>query len=164
MPLLKLIHVLSLFIWLGSLLTLGRLFLKIKKEQNQLQYELLQIIKKSYFTYELPALIVALLSGLWLIKMAVFGPKLGWFHSKLMFAFFLVLIDLTFLRSIIRANEDLSFIQKKSKFKLLHIATYISLIGVLFSIYFLRNKENEIIERVTKNLNKQENQALYQKP
>lgn len=160
MPILKLIHVLFLFIWIGSLLTLSRFIGYIPKEEEAVQRRLIAISKRMYHFIELPSMIIAIISGLYLIKFASFGPKLGWFHSKLTFAILLIASDLLLGKMIRNLTKTLALDGKTLKYKLLHAFSALMLIGVLSSIYLMRNKENEITERVLTRLKTNESIIL----
>lgn len=157
MPILKLIHVLFLFIWVGSLLTLTRFLGYIPKEEEIVQRKLSALCKRMYQFIELPSMIIAIISGLILIKFATFGPKLGWFHAKLTFAALLIVCDLLCGKMIRNVAKNLALDGKTVKYKILHGVTALLFIAVLSSIYLMRNKEDEIAKRVESRLKNNEN-------
>lgn len=155
MSILKLLHVLFLFIWIGSLLTLTRFLGYIPKEEQTVQTRLIGICKRMYTFVQFPSMILAILSGLFLLKFALFGPSLGWFHSKMTFATLLIVSDLVCGYQIRKTAKAIPLKASGIKFKILHGVTTLILIGVLSSIYLMRNKEQEIKLRLTSQIQEQ---------
>lgn len=91
--------------------------------------------RKIYFGIDLPCMVLALTTGLILLQFATFGSSKGWFHMKITFATLLVITDLL-----------IGFY----KVKFLNYIAIAALIGVLSSIYLVRNKEAEWKERYQK--------------
>jgi uncharacterized membrane protein len=131
---------------------LSRFLGYIPKEEENVQKRLISLCKRMYHFIELPSMIIAIASGLYLLTTATFGPKLGWFHSKMTFAVLLIASDLYLGKMIRGLSKSLALDGKTLKYKLLHAFSALMLIGVLSSIYLMRNKESEITDRVINNL------------
>ncbi|MDR3623980.1 MAG: CopD family protein [Chlamydiales bacterium] len=152
MVLLKVFHVLCVFVWVGNLVTLTGLLGYFPKEDEKIQLRLAQICKKIYLMVNIPSLVLVIITGLFLLPQTKFGASLGWFHMKLTFVVLLIVCDLIAGRFI----QKLQFhpaAQKSLKYKILHAATVLCLIGILCSIYLVRNKEMEIRSRIKQELN-----------
>jgi putative membrane protein len=147
MPVLKLIHVLFIFIWIGGLLTLTRLLGYLSKENVEVQGRLARICKRIYLFVDLPAMIIAIAAGLYLLFQVQFGASMGWFHMKMTFAVLLVVCDIICGKMIFSINR-LGKAPGSKRYKILHSVTALLLIGTLCSIYLVRNKEAEIRARV----------------
>lgn len=147
----KLLHVLFIFIWIGSLLTLTRLLGYLAKEEPSVQIRLAKICKKMYFFVDLPSMILSVAFGIIYLYYATFGQSLGWFHMKLTFAVGLIVCDIICGKMIFNLGKK----NPKSalKYKILHGVTALLLIGTLASIYLVRNKEAEIRQRVAQEIN-----------
>lgn len=129
MAFLKLLHVIFVFSWIGSLLTLTRLLGYQAKEAPDIGL----ISKRMYFRVDLPSMILAVGSGLVLLFLNGVDWKLGWIHMKLTFAFLLIICDLICGWQILSLNR-----RPKWVYQMLHAMTALFLIMVLISIYILK--------------------------
>lgn len=143
MTVLKMLHVLFLFVWIGSLLSLTRFLGYLPQEESLVQTRLAKLCKRIYLFVELPSLILAVVLGLILLIPLKFGPSAGWFHMKMTFAVALVICDIICGRFVFKADAGL-IPQKAIKYKILHGVTALMLIGALSSIYLVRNKTAEV--------------------
>lgn len=162
MPIIKLIHLTSLFIWIGSLIYTTKLMANLSLEEDSIQEKGLIFLRKNYFSMHLPAFIIAIISGLALLKFTTFGPKLGWFHSKMTFSSLLILLDIYVMLSRMRLEKEFKQKNNPLKYKLQHVAVILLLVGVLSTIYLMRNKEKEIIDRAHFSQNKTEKLTFLQ--
>lgn len=139
MAILKFFHVLFVFIWVGTLLSLTR-FLKYQSKENaETQKNIGKILKRMYFTVDLPAMIFAVGSGLALLFLKETNWKAPWLHMKLTLVFFLIITDIICGWSI--AVHRQKPIQKMgTAYQILHGITGMLLIGILIAIYILKNR------------------------
>lgn len=129
---LKVLHLLFLFLWMGSLLILTRLAASAFSEEEFVQKRFLALCRRFYLRVELPAMLFALVTGIAFFFYKGVSFKQGWLHMKLTFAFILVVTDILFGRALIA--------EKKSalKFKIFHIIAAFSLLAILISVYILK--------------------------
>ncbi|MCH9609571.1 MAG: hypothetical protein S4CHLAM45_15030 [Chlamydiales bacterium] len=129
MALLKFFHVFFVFIWMGTLITVGR-FVASQKEENQ---ELSRISKRLYLFSDLPAMCLAILTGLTLLltKEGI-NFKAPWLHLKLTFAVILIGCDIVTGRMIIKGCFGSKWL------KSLHYIVVTCLLFVLLAIYVLK--------------------------
>ena len=146
MLLLKMTHLLFLFVWIGSLLTLTLLTGYFKQNTP--------IYRRLYLMVDLPAMLIAIITGLVLFNFNSFEGSRGWLHMKLTFALLLILCD------ILTGIQLKNLILKSLRFKCLHAAILLCLIGTVSSIYLVRNKEGEIRTRFERELGKKEQKTL----
>jgi protoporphyrinogen IX oxidase len=144
---LKVLHVLFIFVWIGTLLCLTRFLGYLSKEEPSTQIRLAKICKRMYLFVDLPSMILAIVLGLVLLFYTKFGQSMGWFHMKMTFALALVICDIICGKMIFNLNKQ-GFAKGSIKYKILHSITALMLIGTLVSIYVVRNKEGEIRSRV----------------
>lgn len=122
---LKLFHLLALFLWLGSLLSLIRLLIEGKTPLTSL--------RKLYLSVDLPALIAALGFGIALLVLKGADPKAGWFHMKMTFTLVLVGCDLYTARSLFKPSKSSLY------FKILYAVTLLALALLLFNVTVIKN-------------------------
>lgn len=145
MNILKLLHVVIIFIWVGNLLALTRLLGYLPKEDSSTQERLVRIYRRMYLLIDLPAMILAVSLGTTSFILGTTDWHAGWFHMKITFVIFLIVCDILCGRYIF------SFKRKQRSavtFKVLHVLTAVILIGALSSIYVVRNKEAEIRAKI----------------
>lgn len=147
MTVLKLIHVLSAFIWVGNLLCLTRLMGYHVREDQATQVNLARLYKRMYFFISLPMMFLTVILGAVLLLNFQNGVSMGWFHMKLTFAMGLIVCDFFCGRHVLRLNRETEQ-GKGVKFKILHGVTGLALIGVLTSGIVVRDKEGEIRYRI----------------
>lgn len=147
MTIIKVLHVLFIFVWIGNLLCLTRFLGYLCKEDPATQIRLAKICKRMYLFADLPSMILAIVLGLVLLYYVQFGQSLGWFHMKMTFALLLIICDIVCGKMIFTINKQ-GFATSCVKYKILHSLTALMLIGTLISIYVVRNKEAEIRSRI----------------
>jgi protoporphyrinogen IX oxidase len=145
MNFLKLLHVFFLFCWIGSLITLTRLGTALPNDSSFKTQSFLTY-RRVYFMHDLPSMILAILTGIILFIFVPLEWRAGWFHMKLSFVVLLVVCDILTGVTIYRFSKNPS-IKSEVLFGWLHMLTLLFLILILFSIYGVRNKEEEIIKR-----------------
>ena len=140
----KALHVISLFIWIGTLLSLTRLMGYHVKEEPDTQMRMAKIYKRMYRLVQFPTMIVAIVLGVVLLTQLDLSYKPGWLHMKLTFAAGLIICDWMCGRNVARLNvePDLS---KGVRYKMLHGITGLMLIGVLVAGIAIRDKKGEIL-------------------
>lgn len=138
MSIVKLLHVLLVIVWMGSLLTLSRLMLYLKGESADFQERMRAIYKRLYLFADLPAMIGAVALGLLLIFVKGVDFKAPWFHMKMTLAALLIFADLAVARQLFRKEKTLFFGRK-----VVHSMIGLFLIGILFSIYVLKPAAKE---------------------
>lgn len=138
MSILKVFHVLFVFIWIGSLLALSRLLGYLNREQEGVQKRLILIFRRMYLYVDMPSMIAAVLTGIALFIWKGADFKQGWLHMKWTFSFFLIIADVTIGRMIIGLKGK-TVSGKGVKFKIIHSIVALLLIGILFCIYVIKN-------------------------
>lgn len=143
----KFFHVLFVFIWIGSLMTLTRFMGYHVKEEDATQVRLALLYKRIYSLVQFPCMVVAVTLGLFLWYHLDLSYRPGWFHMKLFFAFGLIVCDLICGRLIRQLNEAPDH-SRGVPYKILHGVTGLLLIGVLFSGIVVRDKPGEIRQSI----------------
>ena len=133
MATLKLLHVLFVFVWIGSLLTLSRLMGYLAKESVVVQHRVAYLARRMYLLIDLPAMLIAIALGLSLLFLKETNWKAPWLHMKLTLAFLLIVCDLATGWRIVRGVVD-----KAMGYKILHGLAGLFFIGVLVAIYILK--------------------------
>jgi uncharacterized membrane protein len=134
MAILKLIHVLFIFVWIGTLLTIGRLMGYLAKEPPLVQERVARLARRMYLFIDFPSMIIAVTLGITsLLINEETNWKAPWLHMKLTFAFFIIVCDLFTGAAIIRRK-----IGTGNYYKILHGVTGLFFIGVLIAIYILK--------------------------
>ncbi|MBI3900803.1 MAG: CopD family protein, partial [Chlamydiia bacterium] len=134
MAILKLFHVLAVFIWIGTQLMLSRLIAYLPLEEKGVQHRLQRILKRIYQTIDFPSMCVAVGLGLTSLLLKETNWKAPWLHLKLTCAFLLILCDLVIGRSLIWTSS-----YKPWVYRLIHTLEGICLLGILIAIYLLKN-------------------------
>lgn len=147
MTILKLFHVLFLFIWIGSLLSLTRFQGYLSNEEVSVQTRLAKLCRRMYLIIDMPSMIISIVLGIILFIYTPLKSPLGWFHMKLTFTVGLIICDIICGRMIHKIYK-FGFTNARIKYKILHSITALMLIGVLTSIYIVRNKESELRNRI----------------
>lgn len=137
MDIVKALHVLCVFVWIGNLLALTRLMGYHVKEDEHTQLQMAKIYRRMYNFVELPTMVLAIFLGFILTLKIDQTQNLFWFYAKLCFVVGLVLCDVFCGRFVGELNQhpDKS---RGIKYKILHGMTGLMLIGVLTSIYILK--------------------------
>ena len=133
MATLKLLHVLFIFIWVGTLLTLSRMMGYLAKEPLLVQQRVASLTQRMYLLIDLPSMVIAVGLGLCLLFLKDTNWKAPWLHVKLTLAFLLIVCDLLTGWKIVRQIADSSV-----GYKILHGFIGLLLIGVLIAIYILK--------------------------
>ncbi|MCB1180818.1 MAG: CopD family protein [Chlamydiia bacterium] len=131
---------------MGSLLSLTRLLANISREPEEAQAKFIEMARKMYQFVDLPSMCLSIFFGMVLLFLTSVDLLAGWFHMKITFAVLLIVCDILTGVAIYRTAEGFKS-KKKLQYKILHGLTVLFLLSVLFSIYVIRNKEKEIIER-----------------
>lgn len=142
----KALHVLFVFIWVGNLLALTRLMGYHVKEDPDTQLRLGRLYRRMYYLVGLPSLVLALTFGLISLMNVDWSYKTGWFHMKLTFVVLMFLAD----AAVAGFVKKLSVSPDKSRgvpYKVAHGIVGIALIGILCSVYLVRDKEGEILHQ-----------------
>lgn len=139
MDIIKALHVLCVFVWIGNLLALTRLMGYHVKEDEKTQMQMAKIYRRMYNFVELPTMIAAIFLGFILMLRLDQTGNLTWFYLKLLFVAGLVACDLVCGRFVgeLNLHPDRS---RGIKYKILHGVTGLMLIGVLTSIYIIHAK------------------------
>lgn len=135
MIILKFLHVLFIFIWMGGLLMLTRMLGYLSKESDATFQAMNRINKRIYFFIDLPSMILAVTFGLLLLFLKDMNWKAPWLHMKLMFAFLLIVCDITCGCLIAKGKR-----RSRVFYQILHGLTGLFLIGVLVAIYILKQR------------------------
>jgi uncharacterized membrane protein len=133
MAILKLLHVLFIFIWIGSLLMLTRLLGYQAKETDAAFQVMNRINKRMYFFIDLPSMVLAVVFGLLLLFLKDTNWKAPWLHMKLLFAFLLIVCDLICGTLIAKGKRH-----PRLFYQIFHGITGLFLILVLIAIYILK--------------------------
>lgn len=130
----KFLHILFVFIWVGALLMQTRLLGYHVREEKNVQMALSRIWRRCYHFIELPSMILAIAFGLYLFPQ---NPWQGWFYVKMGGTALLVGADLLtgkYVRDLCRQPD----VSKGIKYKILHGVAGIGLIVTLGAIYILK--------------------------
>lgn len=137
MAILKLLHVLFVFVWVGSLLALTRLLTYQAKEAPDVQLKLGKILRRMYCLIDFPSMVLAVGFGLTLLFLKDMNWKAPWLHMKLTFAFLLIVTDLVCGFSIYKHSKT-AIAGRGIKYQILHGVAGLFFIGVLVAIYILK--------------------------
>lgn len=136
MAILKLTHIVFIFLWIGSLLTLTRLLAYAAKEPQEIQTRLVKLCRRLYFLVDLPSMLAVVALGVTLVVLKGVNMKAGWLHMKWTFAFFLIICDILTGRQLVKKEP---FRKKGAAFKIFNGLAALFLIGALASIYILKH-------------------------
>lgn len=137
MAILKLFHVLVVFIWVGSLLTLSRFLAYQAKEPPETQLRLGKLLKRMYFAVDLPAMILTLGLGFSSAFLKGVNWRAPWLHMKLTFVFLLILCDLYIGRKIIFHSQE-PITGKGRRYQFFHGVAGILCLGILIAVYIIK--------------------------
>lgn len=142
MTIIKALHVLCVFIWMGNLLALTRLMGYHVKQDEHTQRSMAKLYKKMYTLVGLPTLVFAILFGIIMLILSPTKPTV-WFHVKMTFFIPLFICDIVCGRYIMQLNQktDLS---RGVKYKILHGICGLMLIGILGTIYVLKPTAKQV--------------------
>lgn len=144
MNLIKMIHVLAVFIWMGNLLALTRLMGYHVKQEPEMQKRLALIYRRMVNFIGLPFMILAIFCGLLLLSNVNLTYRPAWFHMKLTFLIGLVIADICVMRQVSKLNEMVDK-SKGVRFRVLHGIVGLLLIGILCSVYVVRDRRGELL-------------------
>lgn len=133
MAILKLLHVLFVFIWVGGLLMLTRSLGYQAKENGEVFSAFNRINKRIYFFIDLPSMILAVTFGLLLLFLKDTDWRAPWLHMKLTLVFFLIICDLLCGRVIAKGKRHPRWI-----YQVFHGIAGLLFIGILVAIYILK--------------------------
>ncbi len=134
MVLLKFFHVLFIFLWIGSLLTVTG-FMAHQKESSK---ELSRLLKRIYLSVELPSMCLAILFGVVLLFTKTdINFKAPWLHIKLTFAFLLIVCDII-CGALVGHLQQRAACAGKIGHLFLHYLSLLFLVAVLLAIYYLK--------------------------
>jgi uncharacterized membrane protein len=155
----KLIHVIFVILWLGTLFCILQLMRLSKKAPPVEVDKIASLCRTLYARFDLSFCIGAIASGLLLLFFQEnWNYKAGWFHMKMTGVIGLLIIDFLVGRKI-----RYSISEKKPFVHLAGLIISFCLI-VLFtfsSIYLMRNKEKEWEERFWKQYNELQHHKTY---
>lgn len=146
MAFVKLLHVVFVFVWVGSLMMLTRFMGYHVKENPDTQMRLAKMYKRTYNFVQFPSMIMAVALGLILWAFLDLSYKPGWFHFKLAMALGLIICDLICGAYVRKLNSEPDLSSGK-KYKILHGFTGLFLIAVLSAGFLVRDKKGEIIHQ-----------------
>lgn len=149
MGLIKIIHVLAVFIWIGNLLALNRMMIAHLKQDPEIQQKLLPIYRHMANFVGLPAMVIALCSGFLLLSKLNLTYHPGWFHMKMTFMAGLVIANV-FLMVQLSRLEGGAVPSRSLGFQLLHGSVALLLVGLLCSTYLVRDRKGEWLAELQK--------------
>ena len=133
MAILKLLHVLFVFIWIGGLLMLTRMLGYQAKESDATFQAMNRINKRIYFFIDLPSMLLAVFFGLLLLFLKDMNWKAPWLHLKLTFAFLLIICDIVCGTLIAKGRRH-----PRLFYQIFHGVTGLFFIIVLIAIYIMK--------------------------
>jgi putative membrane protein len=145
----KALHVLTVFIWIGTLLSLTRVMGYQVKEDAETQLRIAKICQRMYSLVQLPCMILSIVFGVFLLSSVNFSYNPGWFHMKMTFTMGLVVCDIFCGKAVAQLNKEADT-GKGAKYKMLHGVTGLMLIGILVSLFVVRDQKGEIIQSYQK--------------
>jgi uncharacterized membrane protein len=137
MAIVKLLHVLFLFLWVGSLLTLTRLVGYLAKEPPLVLERMLKLSRRLYLLVDLPSMIIGIGLGIILLIFNGVNLRAPWLHMKLTAAFLLVVSDVLFGCALMRHCRTQT-IGKGVIYRVAHGSAGIIFIVVLVAVYILK--------------------------
>ena len=139
----KVIHVLCVFIWVGNLITLSRLLGYHVKEEVETQEKIVKWYKRMYYFIDIPFMLLSIVLGLFLLMQTQFSQHPVWFTVKLFFIMGIIACDMLVGNQVSRLQREF----KKSKgiqFKILHGVIGLLFLGVIISLYVIRDQKEEL--------------------
>jgi len=137
MNVIKVLHVMCVFIWIGNLLALTRLMGYHVKEEEKTQMRLAKIYRRMNNLVTLPSMGLSIIFGAILLWQLDHQKGLNWFFFKMLFAVGLVICSIVCMQFISDLNVKPAA-RRGVRYKILHGVCGLLLIGVLVSIYVLR--------------------------
>lgn len=133
-------HLVGLVMWLGGLMTLGRLLgHHASLTSKEARDALVSFERKSYFAAVLPGFLLALVTGVALIVMKgpalYFAPQSGWgltFHIKMTLVLVLIVIDQLIAAKMRKLHAEDS--GNRGFFMATHGVVGLLLIGIVFLV------------------------------
>ena len=138
---LKLIHIVFIIVWLGSLILLSTA-VKYREKWGMSLADAKKFFRSVYFSFQLPSMILAVLFGLLLFSLSDSNFKAGWFHMKMTAAIGLIGCDIWLGCLLNRATEYTS-----KQFTIIRVLVWAFFFMALSSIYLVRNKEQEWVKK-----------------
>jgi putative membrane protein len=146
MAIVKVLHVLCVFIWIGNLLNLSRLMGYHVKEAPEVQVRMARLYQRLYYFIGMPTMTLSLVFGMILISRVNLEYKPAWFHMKLTFVAIILLCDVACGRFVARLNRETDS-GRGASYKALHGVLGLMLIGILVSVYVVRDPMGEIAHK-----------------
>ncbi|MCB1135413.1 MAG: CopD family protein [Chlamydiia bacterium] len=147
MAIIKMLHVLCVFIWVGNLLMLSRFMGYHVKEDEGTQLRMAALYRRMYYFIGMPTMCLAVFFGLILLSGVDLSYKPGWFHMKLTFILVMIVLDTMCGRMVSKLSEAADR-SRGIKYKIFHGVTGLTLIAILVSLYVVRDRDGEVLHRV----------------
>jgi putative membrane protein len=160
MTIIKFLHVLCVFMWIGTLLNITRLMGYHVKESANVQARLAPIYERMNNLVGIPTMFLTIVFGFILLTGLDPTSKLGWFHMKLTFSLIGLVGCNLFCSQFIKKLKEGPDTSSGKKYKILHGCTGLFLIGVLIAIFVVRDKEGEMRTRFEKEFSVKEENSL----
>lgn len=151
MAIIKLLHVTCVFIWVGNLLMLSRFMGYQVKEEPAVQMRLAAIYQRIYYFVGLPTMCLSMLFGFILLSGVDLSYRPGWLHMKITFILLMFLLDMWCGRLVSQLNEKPDT-GRGAKYKAFHGIAGLALIGILCSVYVVRDREGEFLHQQEKQI------------
>lgn len=142
----KALHVIAVFIWIGSLMTLTRFMGYHVKECCETQMRLAKLYHRIYRLVQFPTMMVAIVLGLVLAAQYDFTVSPTWMFVKLSAAMGLIMCDFACGRMIGELNREPD-LTRGSKYKMLHGFTGLLLIAIVISATVVRDRGAEEVHK-----------------
>lgn len=136
MAVIKTLHVLCAFIWVGNLLALTRLMGYQVKEDEHTQMRLARIYRRMYQFVGLPTMALTVIFGAILFSQINLEEGMAWLVCKIIFAVGIIVCDVICGQFISELNIK-PCTGRGIQYKILHGVVGLLLIGVIVSIYIL---------------------------
>jgi uncharacterized membrane protein len=156
----KVLHVLLVFIWIGNLLTLSRIFGYHVKEERNVQERTVKWYRRIYFFVNIPCMILAVTFGLILLMQPQFRGQPLWFNVKIIFILGLIGCDLVVGKQIMYLQNNFKKF-KGIRYKILHGVLGLLFLGVMISVYVIRDREGEMRAKVVAELSLEQQNELF---
>lgn len=131
------VHLLGIIFWMGGLLILSRMLGYHVKEELAVQTRLSAIEKRLYFGAVMPGLVLVLVTGIWMFIERPELLKNPGFHMKLGLVFVGIVAQFVMQR-FIGSLRDEPRKAPAGRYKALHAALGLVLIGILIAIFVVR--------------------------
>lgn len=132
----KIIHLLAVFSWMAALFYLPRLFVYHSANKDKEQFVSIVITqeRRLYFAIAIPAMVLALLSGIGLIVLDTSVFKGGWLHMKLFFVILLVIYHHICGYYVKKFSKGVEVTKSAKYFRIFNEVPTILLIGIIIPV------------------------------